>query len=165
MTRLSAKTDSDVTPVASRRPRNERRIVSAPTSGGSSAATRPRKTQNESRISSGNAIVSARSEIVLDGPPDLLVADHSAAERDRRVVARSLLDSLRRPVADAVVERLEQRETNVARPSRETIARSPVEYSESTRAVAGSARSRATVRSTFLRVNGRTIAVSTRSGS
>ena len=61
VTRLSAKTESDVTPVASRKPRNESRIVSAPTSGGSSAATSPRKTQNDSAISSGNAISSART--------------------------------------------------------------------------------------------------------
>ncbi len=61
VTRLSENTDSGVISVAIRSPRNESRIVSPPTNGGSRAATNPRKTQNASTSSSGNAISSARS--------------------------------------------------------------------------------------------------------
>ena len=48
------------TSTAIRSPRNVSAIAPAPTSGGRNAATRPRKTQNESRRTSGNAISSAR---------------------------------------------------------------------------------------------------------
>ena len=84
--------------------------MSAPTSGGSSAATSPRKTQNESSDQQRERDRLRPQEIVLDRPADLLVADHSAAERDRRVVREPLLDALRGAVAHAVVERLEQRD-------------------------------------------------------
>ena len=60
MTRLSAKTESGCTSTASRSPKNVSAIAPAPTSGGRSEATKPRKTQNESSRTSGNAISSAR---------------------------------------------------------------------------------------------------------
>ena len=58
-TRLSAYTERVVASAARRRPRNAPAIATAPTSGGSSAATRPRNTQSERRNTSGNAMSSA----------------------------------------------------------------------------------------------------------
>ena len=62
MIRFSAKIDiGSIAPLTIRIPRNESMIVAPPTASGSSAATRLRKTKNESRKRIGNASSSARA--------------------------------------------------------------------------------------------------------
>ena len=60
-------------------------IAPAPTSGGSNAATRPRKTQNESRRTSGNAISSARRRSRWIALGHLARGDRAAAEAHLRI--------------------------------------------------------------------------------
>ena len=55
VTRFTAKIDSGSVVLTARMTRNVPTIVTPPTSGGSNAATRPRKISKESKNSSGNA--------------------------------------------------------------------------------------------------------------
>jgi hypothetical protein len=97
VTRFSAKTDSGVSSAATRSTNIVPRIEMPPTSIGSSAATRPRKSTSESRNSSGKASISARARsleiwseictLVNTGPPTLTPAAPASCASMRRAAS------------------------------------------------------------------------------
>ena len=84
VTRFTAKIDRPATWSISRSSRNVITIAKPPTSSGSAAATRPRKTQNESSSRIGKANISARLRSEDRAVVDLAEGDVVAAQPGRR---------------------------------------------------------------------------------
>ncbi len=121
--RLSANTDTSVTPLASFSATNVPTIERPPTSSGSAAATRLRKNSTDSRNRIGNASISARARSCADLLVHVAAGRGEAAEL-HAVAVQLVAEALGGVLLDVVVRGLEVHGDNCERPSLDTCARS-----------------------------------------